>query len=83
MDHLRIVPRRFHALRQLDGALFEADRTRQPYSPIHNRLVVSPETSRELLTAFVRGAKKQLLIYDEKVSDNLVQRVRVLCLEGD
>jgi phosphatidylserine/phosphatidylglycerophosphate/cardiolipin synthase-like enzyme len=55
--------------------LFEADRTRQPYSPIHNRLVVSPETSRELLTAFVRGAKKQLLIYDEKVSDNLVQRV--------
>jgi len=56
-------------------ALFEADRTRQPYSPIHNRLVVSPETSRELLTAFVRGTKKQLLIYDEKVSDNLVQRV--------
>jgi cardiolipin synthase len=55
--------------------LFEADRTRQPYSPIHNRLVVSPETSRELLTAFVRGAKKQLLIYDDKVSDNLVQRV--------
>ena len=55
--------------------LFEADRTRQPYAPIHNRLVVSPETSRELLTAFVRGAKKQLLIYDEKVSDNLVQRV--------
>jgi len=56
-------------------ALFEADRTRQPYSPIHNRLVVSPETSRELLTAFVRGTKKQLLIYDDKVSDNLVQRV--------
>jgi phosphatidylserine/phosphatidylglycerophosphate/cardiolipin synthase-like enzyme len=56
-------------------ALFESDRTRQPYSPIHNRLVVSPETSRELLTAFIRGAKKQLLIYDEKVSDNLIQRV--------
>jgi phosphatidylserine/phosphatidylglycerophosphate/cardiolipin synthase-like enzyme len=57
------------------SALFEADRTRQPYSPSHNRLVVSPETSRELLTAFIRGAKKQLWIYDEKVSDNLVQRV--------
>jgi phosphatidylserine/phosphatidylglycerophosphate/cardiolipin synthase-like enzyme len=55
--------------------LFEADRTRQPYSPIHNRLVVSPETSRELLTAFIRGTKRQLLIYDEKVSDDLVQRV--------
>lgn len=57
------------------GALFEADRTRQPYSPSHNRLVVSPETSREILTAFIRGARKQLLIYDEKVSDKLIQRV--------
>jgi cardiolipin synthase len=57
------------------GSLFEADRTRQPYSPSHNRLVVSPETSRELLTAFIRGARKQLLIYDEKVSDKLIQRV--------
>ena len=57
------------------SALFEADRTRKPYSPSHNRLVVSPETSRELLTAFIRGAKKQLLIYDEKVTDNLIQRV--------
>lgn len=56
-------------------SLFEADRTRQPYSPSHNRLVVSPETSRELLTAFIRGARKQLLIYDEKVTDNLIQRV--------
>jgi phosphatidylserine/phosphatidylglycerophosphate/cardiolipin synthase-like enzyme len=57
------------------SALFEADRTRQPYSPSHDRLVVSPETSREILTAFIRGARKQLLIYDEKVSDNLILRV--------
>ena len=57
------------------GSLFEADCSRQPYSPSHNRLVVSPETSRELLTAFIRGARKQLLIYDEKVTDNLIQRV--------
>jgi len=56
-------------------ALFEADRTRQPYAPSNNRLVVSPETSRESLTAFIRGAQKQLLIYDEQVSDNLIQRV--------
>ena len=56
-------------------ALFEADRTRQPYSASHNRLVVSPESSRELLSAFIRGARKQLLIYDEKVSDNLIQRL--------
>ena len=45
-------------------SLFEADSTRQPYSPNHDRFVVSPETSRELLTAFIRQAKKQLLIYD-------------------
>jgi cardiolipin synthase len=54
--------------------LFEADFNRQGYSPSHPRLVVSPENSRTLLTNFVRGARKQLLIYDEQVSDNLVQR---------
>jgi phosphatidylserine/phosphatidylglycerophosphate/cardiolipin synthase-like enzyme len=57
------------------SALFEADRTRQPYSPCDDRLVVSPETSRELLTAFIRRARTQLLIYDSQVSDNLIQRV--------
>ena len=57
------------------GSLFDADSTRQPYSPNHDRFVVSPETSRELLTAFIRQARKQLLIYDAQVSDNLIQRV--------
>jgi cardiolipin synthase len=56
-------------------SLFEADTTRQPYAPMHDRFVVSPETSRARLTAFIKGAKKQLLIYDEKVSDNLIQRL--------
>jgi phosphatidylserine/phosphatidylglycerophosphate/cardiolipin synthase-like enzyme len=55
--------------------LFEADFTRQPYTPGHPRFVVSPENSRTVLTSFVKGAKKQLLIYDQQVSDNLVQRV--------
>jgi len=57
------------------AALFEADSTRQPYAPMHERFVVSPETSRARLTAFIKGAKKQLLIYDEKVTDNLIQRL--------
>ena len=57
------------------SCLFEADCNRQPYSPRHDRFVVSPETSRERLTAFIRGAKKQLLIYDAEVSDNLIHRV--------
>jgi phosphatidylserine/phosphatidylglycerophosphate/cardiolipin synthase-like enzyme len=56
-------------------ALFEADRTRQPYSPGHKKLVVSPETSREALTEFIRRARKELLIYDMQVSDNVIQRV--------
>jgi len=56
-------------------ALFEADRTRQQYMPGDDRLVVSPESSREVLTTFIKRARKQLLIYDEKVTDNLVLRV--------
>jgi cardiolipin synthase len=55
--------------------LFEADFTRQPYTPTHSRFVVSPENARTVLTGFVKGARKQLLIYDQQVSDNLVQRV--------
>ncbi len=57
------------------SALYEADTTRQPYAPMHDRFVVSPETSRAKLTAFIKGAKKQLLIYDEQVTDNLILRL--------
>ena len=56
-------------------SLFEADRHRRPYSPTHDRFIVSPENSRELLTGFIRKAKKQLLIYDAKVTDKLIHRV--------
>ena len=59
-----------------DGAsLFEADSNRQTYAPSHERFVVSPETSRARLTSFIKGAKKQLSIYDEKITDNLIQRL--------
>jgi cardiolipin synthase len=57
------------------SALFEADSTRQTYVPGHDRLVVSPETSRALLTAFIKKAKKQLLIYDAKVTDRPMLRL--------
>src|SRR5262245_37866926 len=49
--------------------LFEADAARQPYAPSSDRLVVSPENARERLAAFIKGARKELLIYDPKVSD--------------
>jgi phosphatidylserine/phosphatidylglycerophosphate/cardiolipin synthase-like enzyme len=55
-------------------SLFTADSLRQPYEPGHDRLVVSPESSRELLTNFIKKAKRQLLIYNTKVSDRLVLR---------
>jgi phosphatidylserine/phosphatidylglycerophosphate/cardiolipin synthase-like enzyme len=51
------------------AALFEADCTRQAYASNHDRLVVSPESSRRILKDFIEGAKKQLLIYDAKISD--------------
>jgi phosphatidylserine/phosphatidylglycerophosphate/cardiolipin synthase-like enzyme len=55
--------------------LFDADANRQNYVPGHRRLVVSPENAREVLTDFIRRAKKQLLIYDAQVSDNAIQKV--------
>lgn len=57
------------------SALFEADRTRQSYDPGYDRLVVSPESSRAVLSAFIKKAKKQILIYDAKVSDRLMLRL--------
>jgi cardiolipin synthase A/B len=50
--------------------LFEADCTRQTFTPNRRSpLVVSPETARDTLTAFVKGAKRQLLIYDVNIQD--------------
>lgn len=50
-------------------ALFDADCSRQPFVPKRTHLVVSPENSREALTAFIKGARRQLLIYDVNVQD--------------
>jgi phosphatidylserine/phosphatidylglycerophosphate/cardiolipin synthase-like enzyme len=51
------------------GRLFEADVTRQPYTAGLPALVVSPINARKQLAALIRGAKKELLIYDPEVSD--------------
>jgi cardiolipin synthase len=50
-------------------ALFEADSTRQVYTPSSSNLVVSPETSRDMLAKFIRGTHRQLAIYDPNVQD--------------
>src|SRR4029453_3046740 len=53
-------------------ALFDADSSRQPFVPKRTHLVVSPENAREALTAFIKGARRQLLIYDVNVQDRTV-----------
>jgi len=57
--------------------LFEADSARQPYTPGYDRFVVSPENAREELSAFLKAARRQLLIYDPKVSDSAMLRLLV------
>lgn len=49
--------------------LFEADSTRQPYTAAHDCLLVSPENARTGLSKFIKSAKKELLIYEMKISD--------------
>lgn len=58
-----------HRSVQEAAKLFEADLSRQQYTPAKSNLVVSPENSRDMLAAFIKGAKKELAIYDAKVHD--------------
>jgi cardiolipin synthase len=57
--------------------LFEADTQRQDYEPPDEdgSFIVSPETAREALATFIKRAKKQLLIYDPKVTDPQMLRL--------
>jgi cardiolipin synthase len=55
--------------------LFAADFDRQPCTPALKRLVVSPENSRNRLAAFLRGARRQLLIYDPGLTDDQMLKI--------
>jgi phosphatidylserine/phosphatidylglycerophosphate/cardiolipin synthase-like enzyme len=55
--------------------LFTADYDRQPYTPSSGRFVVSPENAREVLAKFLAGARRELLIYDPKVSDDAMLKI--------
>src|SRR5436190_12867632 len=55
--------------------LFEADFDRQSYTSCCERFIVSPENARDRLAKFLRGARKQLLIYDPKISDDAMLRI--------
>jgi phosphatidylserine/phosphatidylglycerophosphate/cardiolipin synthase-like enzyme len=54
--------------------LFESDTKRQPYVPRCSTFLVSPLNARERLSAFIKGAKQELLIYDSKISDRAMIR---------
>jgi phosphatidylserine/phosphatidylglycerophosphate/cardiolipin synthase-like enzyme len=49
--------------------LFRADCTRTEYASTTETFVVSPANSRNVLGSFLKRAKKELLIYDPKISD--------------
>jgi cardiolipin synthase len=49
--------------------LFESDSNKDPFRSKVPDLVVSPENSRTRLSALIKAAKHELLIYDPKVSD--------------
>ena len=57
------------------GALFDADCKRRRYKPGSSRFLVSPLNAREELAAFIQAAKKELLIYEVKVSDPAMIRL--------
>lgn len=55
--------------------LFNADVARRPYRAGHADFLVSPINSRERLAEFIRGARRQLLIYDPRLSDRALHRL--------
>src|SRR5258706_14677841 len=57
------------------GRLLDCDTKRKPYSPGGSRFIVSPVNARKELGSFIKGAKKELLIYDIKISDRSMVRL--------
>ena len=55
--------------------LFEADMQRQPYTCRARSFLVSPLNARKELSAFLKAAKKELLIYDPCISDTAMLRL--------
>jgi phosphatidylserine/phosphatidylglycerophosphate/cardiolipin synthase-like enzyme len=55
--------------------LFDADSLRRPYTTGPRAFVVSPVNARERLAAFLTGARKELLVYDPKLTDPTMIRI--------
>ena len=57
------------------GKLFDTDTKRQNYAGGYSKFLVSPVNARKELAKFLKGAKKELLIYDPKISDRAMLRI--------
>jgi cardiolipin synthase A/B len=54
--------------------LFHCDTKRQSYKSRSDKFVVSPVNARVVLEAFIKGAKRELLIYDVDIGDKAMMR---------
>jgi len=63
-----LITRRPEIVREA-GDVFQADVLRHSYESNADDLIVSPVNARHELARFLRGAKRELWIYDPKVSD--------------
>jgi cardiolipin synthase len=57
------------------ASLFDSDTKRVAFKTRSKDFIVSPVNARERLSAFIKGAKKELLIYDIKISDRGMLRL--------
>jgi phosphatidylserine/phosphatidylglycerophosphate/cardiolipin synthase-like enzyme len=55
--------------------MYDADFERRAYVPEHGKLVISPFNSRIVLARIIQQARRQLLIYDKRLSDDLMLRL--------
>jgi phosphatidylserine/phosphatidylglycerophosphate/cardiolipin synthase-like enzyme len=77
IEHSRsfgVITRNRAAVREA-ARLFDCDTARQPYEAGYAGLVVSPVNAREALARFIGAARKEILIYDPKVSDKAMLRL--------
>jgi phosphatidylserine/phosphatidylglycerophosphate/cardiolipin synthase-like enzyme len=77
IEHSRsfgVITRRPALVREA-GRLFEADTQRLTYEPGSDSLAISPVNARRALASFIQAAKKELFIYDPKVSDAAMIRL--------
>ena len=62
---------------------FDCDFKRRRYKPGSSRFLVSPLNAREELVRFIEGAKKELLIYDVKITDReMIKLLEARAKEG-